>query len=134
MSNAPTWQVLGALAITAMTVVPALAQDTRPNILVVLFDDVGFTDFGAYGGDARTPTIDALAKSGTLFSRYYSSPFCGPSRAMLLTGMDNHQTGIGTLVESVTPEQLKLPGYSMIWDQDQATIASLLSKAGDVRP
>jgi arylsulfatase/uncharacterized sulfatase len=121
---------LGALAVLAMTAIPALAQDTRPNILVVLFDDVGFTDFGAYGGDAMTPTIDMLAQSGTLFSRYYSSPFCGPSRAMLLTGMDNHQTGIGTLVESVTPEQLELPAYSMLWDDDQETIATLLSEAG----
>ena len=121
---------LGALAVLAMTAIPALAQDTRPNILVVLFDDVGFTDFGAYGGDALTPTIDMLAQSGTLFSRYYSSPFCGPSRAMLMTGLDNHQTGMGTLVETVTPEQRELPGYSMVWDDDQATIATLLSEAG----
>ncbi|WP_211238736.1 sulfatase-like hydrolase/transferase [Roseivivax isoporae] len=113
-----------------MAALPAFAQETRPNILVVLFDDVGFTGFGAYGGDARTPAIDALAQQGSLFSRYYTSPFCGPSRAMMLTGLDNHQTGIGTLVESVTPEQLELPGYSMLWDDDQATIASLLSAAG----
>ncbi|MBD3257258.1 sulfatase-like hydrolase/transferase, partial [candidate division GN15 bacterium] len=103
---------------------------TPPNILVVLFDDVGFTGFGAYGGDARTPNIDALAQSGTLFSRYYSSPFCGPSRAMLMTGMDNHQTGMGTLVETVTPEQRALPGYSMLWEDDQETIATRLSDAG----
>jgi arylsulfatase A-like enzyme len=119
-----------SLAILAMTTVPTLAEDTRPNILVVLFDDVGFTDFGVYGGDARTPTIDALAQSGTLFSRYYSSPFCGPSRAMLMTGQDNHQTGMGTLVETVTPEQRALPGYSMVWDEDQATLASVLASAG----
>ena len=126
----PTQNALGAFAIVALTAIPAFAQDTRPNILVVLFDDVGFTGFGAYGADAKTPTIDALAQSGTLFSRYYTSPFCGPSRAMLLTGQDNHQTGIGTLVESVTPEQLELPAYSMLWDEDQTTIASLLSEAG----
>jgi arylsulfatase A-like enzyme len=122
--------VLGALSLTAVTALPTSAQDTRPNILVVLFDDVGFTGFGAYGADAKTPNIDALARSGTLFSRYYTSPFCGPSRAMLLTGQDNHQTGIGTLVESVTPEQLELPAYSMLWDESQTTIASLLSEAG----
>ena len=126
----PTQNALGAFAIVALTAIPAFAQDTRPNILVVLFDDVGFTGFGAYGADAKTPTIDALAQSGPLFSRSYTSPFCGPSRAMLLTGQDNHQTGIGTLVESVTPEQLELPAYSMLWDEDQTTIASLLSEAG----
>lgn len=125
-----TRNALGAFTIFVLTTVPAFAQDTRPNILVVLFDDVGFTGFGAYGADAKTPRIDALAQSGALFSRYYTSPFCGPSRAMLLTGQDNHQTGIGTLVESVTPEQLELPAYSMLWDEDQTTIASLLSEGG----
>jgi len=119
-----------ALLMSVSTVMPAIAQETRPNILVVLFDDVGFTGFGAYGADARTPNIDALAQSGTLFSRYYSSPFCGPSRAMLMTGMDNHQVGMGTLVETVTPDQRALPGYSMVWDDDQATLATLLSEAG----
>ena len=114
----------------AEAIPPVVEPVDPPNILVVLFDDVGFTGFGAFGGDAETPNIDGLAQSGALFSRYYSSPFCGPSRAMLLTGMDNHQTGMGTLVETVTPEQSELPGYSMIWDDDQETIASLLSEAG----
>jgi len=119
-----------ALLMTILALAPAFAQGTRPNILVVLFDDVGFTGFGAYGSDARTPAIDALAKRGTIFSRYYSSPFCGPSRAMLMTGMDNHQVGMGTLVETVTPEMSAYPGYSMTWKKDQATIATALSKAG----
>jgi arylsulfatase/uncharacterized sulfatase len=108
----------------------ASAEDARPNILLVLFDDVGFMDFGAYGSDTRTPTIDALAQRGLMLSRYHSSPFCGPSRAMLLTGMDNHQVGMGTLVETVTKEMRELPGYSMLWGKDQKTIASLLSNAG----
>ena len=122
--------VFAVVLSVSIVVPPAIAQDSRPNILLVLFDDVGFTDFGAYGGYARTPTIDALARQGTKFSRFYSSPFCGPSRAMLLTGMDNHQVGMGTLVETVTPEMKKYPGYSMKWKDDQKTIASLLSKAG----
>ena len=112
------------------TIIEAPVETASPNILVVLFDDVGFTGFGAYGGDAQTPNIDALAQSGTIFSRYYSSPFCGPSRAMLMTGMDNHQTGMGTLVETVTAEQKALPGYSMVWGDDQETIATHLSDAG----
>lgn len=119
-----------ALLISLLTAMAALAQDKRPNILVILFDDVGFTGFGAYGSNVRTPRIDALAKQGTIFSRYYSSPFCGPSRAMLMTGMDNHQVGMGTLVETVTPEMRANPGYSMTWKKDQATIATVLSKAG----
>ncbi len=119
-----------ALLLLVFLVTSAFSQDKRPNILVVLFDDVGFSGFGAYGSNVRTPAIDALAKRGTIFSRYYTSPFCGPSRAMLMTGMDNHQVGMGTLVETVTPEMSASPGYSMIWKKDQATIASALSKAG----
>jgi len=119
-----------ALVMSVSTVTPAVAQDTRPNILLILFDDVGFMDFGAYGSATRTPNIDRLARDGAMFSRFYSSPFCGPSRAMLMTGMDNHQVGMGTLVETVSPEMRELPGYSMIWDDGQATIASLLSEAG----
>lgn len=128
--NAAIRNTLVALTLVATLVSPAVARDVRPNILIVLFDDVGFTGFGVYGGDTRTPTIDAIAESGTIFSRYYSSPFCGPSRAMLITGMDNHQTGMGTLVETVTPEQRELPAYSMVWDDDQETLATILSAAG----
>ncbi len=117
--------VFGFAAVAA-----AKGQDARPNILVVLFDDVGFMDFGAYGSDTRTPKIDALAKKGVILSRFHSSPFCGPSRAMLLTGMDNHQVGMGTLVETVTEEMRRQPGYSMLWKTNQKTVASLLSEAG----
>lgn len=123
-------QVASCLVAAVLWGGPVGAQDDRPNILVVLFDDVGFMDFGAYGSDNRTPNIDALAGKGTMLSRYYTSPFCGPSRAMLLTGLDNHQTGIGTLVETLSPEMESRPGYSMVWNRDQATIASLLSAAG----
>jgi arylsulfatase/uncharacterized sulfatase len=119
-----------ALVAAALTGAPAAAQDTRPNILLVLFDDVGFMDFGVYGSHTRTPTIDGLAGTGAMLSRFHSSPFCGPSRSMLLTGMDNHQTGMGTLVETVTEEMRALPGYSMLWSADQQTVASLLSAAG----
>ncbi len=131
-SPARSWcaTLLCTIAMCGFTAIPSLAQNTRPNILLVLFDDVGFTGFGAYGSDTRTPAIDALSRSGTIFSRYYTSPFCAPSRAMLLTGMDNHQTGMGTLVETVTPKQRASPGYSMVWAADQATLATILSKAG----
>lgn len=117
-------------ALSLASAVPAMARNTRPNILLVLFDDVGFMDFSAYGSDTRTPNIDALAKKGVMLSRYHSSPFCGPSRAMLMTGMDNHQVGMGTLVETVTPEMRKRPGYSMLWSANRTTVASLLSAAG----
>jgi arylsulfatase/uncharacterized sulfatase len=121
---------VGVFVLSLFSLVSAKAEVARPNILVVLFDDVGFMDFGAFGSDTRTPNIDALAKKGVMLSRFHSSPFCGPSRAMLLTGMDNHQVGMGTLVETVTPEMRKSSGYSMLWSENQKTIASLLSTAG----
>jgi arylsulfatase/uncharacterized sulfatase len=106
------------------------ADARPPNILVVLFDDVGFSGFSAYGGDERTPRIDELAERGVILSRYYTSPFCGPTRAMLMTGMDSHQVGMGTLVETVTPAMRSAPGYSMRWSADQQTIGTMLSAAG----
>ncbi len=116
----------------AETVVPDPEPEAsvQPNIIFILFDDVGFTDFGAYGGDSRTPNIDAVAERGIQLARFYASPFCGPTRAMLMTGMDNHQVGMGTLVETATKEMREFPAYSMAWEDDQETIATLLSDAG----
>jgi arylsulfatase/uncharacterized sulfatase len=107
----------------------APSKFVQPNFVVILFDDAGYTDFGAYGSDSRTPNIDALAARGITLARFYASPFCGPTRAMLMTGMDNHQVGMGTLVETTTDEMRALPGYSMTWEDDQETIATLLSDA-----
>jgi len=120
----------GVLAMVFATMASAASQDTRPNVLVVVFDDVGFMDVGAYGSDTQTPTIDQLAQSGVMFSRFYTSPFCGPSRAMLMTGQDNHAVGMGTLVETLTPRLRQHPGYSMIWPDDQITLARQLSDSG----
>jgi arylsulfatase/uncharacterized sulfatase len=122
------WKALGgALALMAT---PALAQTERPNIVVIVADDVGFTDLGAYGGEARTPNIDALAQRGAQFSRYYSSPLCSPSRAMLLTGMDNHRTGHATIVEVLPPELRGRPGYTMRLEPGVVTIAERLRRSG----
>lgn len=106
------------------------APPKRPNILIVLLDDVGYTGFGAFGGDTATPNIDRLGKAGVLLSRYYSLPLCGPSRASMLTGQDNHLVGSGTLGEALTEEMQQLPAYSMTWNDDQKTIATRLKGAG----
>ena len=121
---------LQLIAIVCVAATPAVARDKRPNVLLILFDDVGFSGIGAYGSDARTPRIDSVAQRGVILSRYYTSPFCGPTRAMLMTGMDNHQVGIGTLAETATVEMRSSPGYSMRWQADQRTIGTLLSAAG----
>ncbi|MEO0322915.1 MAG: arylsulfatase [Myxococcota bacterium] len=114
----------------APAAVGAQAEATRPNILLVLLDDAGFMDFGAYGSDTATPNIDRLARSGTMFTRYYTQPLCGPSRASLMTGQDNHVVGAGTLGEVLTDEMRAFPAYSMTWEDNQQTIASRLKTMG----
>ncbi len=102
----------------------------RPNFVVMIIDDAAFMDLGAYGGEARTPNIDALAARGALFTRYYSSPLCSPSRAMLLTGMDNHLTGVSTIPEVLPKEHEGQPGYTMRLEPGVATLAERLKPLG----
>ena len=108
----------------------ASENKSQPNILLVVLDDVGFMDFSAYGSDTATPNIDKLGNAGTMFTRYYTSPLCGPSRASLMTGQSPHQVGAATLTEVLTDEMRALPAYSMTWSDQQQTIASRLKSVG----
>ena len=121
---------LMALVVLAASSSAALAQAQRPNIVLILADDIGFTDLAAYGGEARTPNIDALAARGAQFSRYYSSPLCSPSRAMLLTGLDNHRTGHATIIEVLPRELRGRPGYTMRLEPGVTTMAARLREGG----
>jgi arylsulfatase/uncharacterized sulfatase len=103
---------------------------TRPNIVVILFDDVALMDLGAYGGEARTPNIDRLARQGALFTGYRTSPLCTPSRAMLLTGLDNHRAGAATIEEILPPEMRNQPGYRLRIEPEVLTIAERLRAEG----
>jgi len=102
----------------------------RPNVVVILVDDAALMDFGIYGGEASTPNIDALAERGAMFTQYRSSPLCSPSRAMLLTGIDNHQTGVATIPEVLPNVQAGKPGYSMALEPGVLTIADRLRTDG----
>lgn len=82
---------------------------SRPNILLIVADDLGFSDLGAFGGEIRTPHLDALALGGIRFTDFHSAPACSPTRAMLMTGTDHHIAGIGTMQEGRLPG-LDLPG------------------------
>ncbi len=109
---------------------PAAAQATRPNIVLVLVDDAALMDFGVYGGEARTPNIDALAARGAVFTQHRSTPFCAPSRAMLLTGMDHHTAGLGTIREVLPKEHRGQPGYTMSLEPGVITLAERLRGGG----
>ena len=83
----------------------------RPNFLVILADDMGFSDLGAFGGEISTPHLDALALNGLRLTDFHTAPTCSPTRSMLLTGTDHHIAGIGTMAEALTPELIGKPGY-----------------------
>ena len=103
---------------------------SKPNIVMILVDDSALMDFGVYGGEAQTPNIDALAARGVMFTQYRTSPLCSPTRAMLLTGLDNHRTGIATIPEMLPAEQEGKTGYSMALEPSVLTIADRLRDKG----
>ena len=96
-----------------------------PNILLVVADDLGYADLGCYGGDIATPNIDRIAEQGIRFSRFHTSPFCAPSRAMLLSGNDNHIAGMGS--QDLVTDQF---GYEGRLSDRIATIPQILRNAG----
>ncbi|QFT01647.1 Arylsulfatase (plasmid) [Labrenzia sp. THAF191b] len=96
----------------------------RPNIIVILNDDMGFSDIGCYGGEIDTPNLDCLALKGLRYSQFYNTARCSPSRASLLTGLHPHQTGIGILTYSTGPE-----GYVGNLTENCVTIPEVLKSA-----
>ncbi len=102
----------------------------RPNILLIVADDLGYGDLGAFGGEIETPNIDRLARQGARFTRFYSHVSCSPTRSLLLTGVDNHLNGLGTMAEDRLPHQAGLPGYVGYLNHEVVTVARLLNDAG----
>lgn len=97
----------------------------KPNILLILNDDMGYSDIGCYGGEVDTPNLDRLATNGIRFSQFYNTARCSPSRASLLTGLHPHQTGIGVLTYNMGPE-----GYAGNLNRRCVTIAEALKASG----
>lgn len=125
-------RLLAALTILVAAALPvsAQSQDRKPNFVIMVIDDAALMDLGIYGGEAATPHIDALATAGAMFTQYRSSPLCSPSRAMLLTGVDNHRTGISTIPEVLPPEHVGKPGYTMRLEPGVTTLAARLKPMG----
>lgn len=118
-----------ALALSACATVLA-ADRARPNIVVLVADDWGFSDVGAFGGEIATPNIDALARQGMRFSNFHVAASCAPTRSMLLTGVDNHRNGVGNLIETMPQEHLGKPGYLGSLSSNVVTVATLLQDSG----
>ena len=97
----------------------------RPNIVLLMADDMGFSDIGCYGGELRTPNIDALAGGGLRFTHFHNTARCCPSRASLLTGLYPHQAGVGAMMNDEG-----LPGYRGDLNRTCVTLAEVLRDAG----
>lgn len=123
---------LFALLLLVLLLVPlstgngdAQKSSRRPNIIVILSDDMGFSDIGCYGGEISTPNLDSLAKGGIRFTQFYNTARCCPTRASLLTGLYPHQTGVGHMMDN-----RQLEGYRGDLNKRCATIAEVLKPAG----
>jgi len=115
---------LGALC-GCLCAAESSATKRPPNILIILADDMGFSDLGCYGGEISTPNLDALAAEGLRFTQFYNAARCCPTRASLLTGLYPHQTGVGHMVQD-----RKQPGYRGRLNDSCVTIADVLRGAG----
>ena len=104
--------------------------DPRPNILLIVADDMGYSDLGSYGGEIETPSLDALAARGLRATDFTVTPGCSPTRAILLTGADNHLAGFGNAVGFMGPRQRGKPGYEGHLNDRVTTVASRLRDAG----
>ena len=102
----------------------------QPNIVLLLADDLGFTDLGAYGSEISTPNIDSLANSGRIFNNYHTASSCAPTRAMLMSGLSSHKAGLGNMPESLTPDMQGSPEYSGFLRLELPTIADHLKESG----
>ncbi len=112
------------------SVTPPEGAAQRPNILVLLADDLGYSDLGFLGSEIRTPHLDALAASGTVLTNFHVGPACSPTRAMLLTGVDTHPAGLGSMSGEGDVRQYGQPGYEGFLTDRVVTVARLLQDAG----
>ena len=103
---------------------------TRPNFLVIVADDLGFSDIGAFGSEIETPNLDRLAHAGIRLTDFHSAPACSPTRSMLLTGTDHHIAGIGTMGEVLPPTFKGAPGYEGYLNDRVVALPELLRDAG----
>lgn len=122
------WLIFGLLPLFGLASCTPEAPEP-PNIIVVLADDLGYSDIGAYGGEIATPNLDSLAEQGLLFTQFYNAARCCPTRASLLTGLYPHQAGMGRMVSSVSSTPQSGP-YQGFLTEDSPTMAEALRQAG----
>lgn len=105
-------------------------ENVTPNFLVIVADDMGYTDLGVFGGEINTPTLDKLAENGTMLTNFHVLPSCSPTRSVLLSGADNHVNGLGSMATTRTPKQRGQPGYEGFLNDRVLKLPNLLNDAG----
>lgn len=130
MSSLRLLKTLGIMIMTLSNL--SLGADTprRPNIVIILGDDMGYADMGSFGSEIQTPNLDSIAKNGVRFTNFYTQASCSPTRSMLLSGVDTHQNGLGNMDEWTAPNQRGIPGYEGHLNTQVATLPQLLKNAG----
>ena len=109
---------------------PRSASSDKPNIVVIMADDMGFSDIGCYGGEIETPNIDALADGGLRFRQFYNTARCCPTRAALLTGLYQHQAGVGHMMAAYSKDGEVIPAYQAKLNRECVTFGEALRPAG----
>lgn len=109
---------------------PVASAKKQPNILLIVADDLGYSEMGAFGSEISTPNLDQLARAGVRMTQFYASPFCSPTRAMLMSGADNHKVGLGGMAELLTPQQRTSEGYDGYLNDKAVPFPALLRDAG----
>ncbi|MBK8504126.1 MAG: arylsulfatase [Saprospiraceae bacterium] len=110
----------------------AIDDDPRPNVVLIVADDLGYSDLGCFGSEIHTPNIDTLAKRGRIFINFYTAATCSPTRAMLLAGVDHHLAGLGDMAERMVsiPEEVGQPGYEGYLNDRVISFVQLVKDAG----
>jgi arylsulfatase len=123
--------VLGIVVmIAAPAIAPAADAPRRPNIVIILADDMGFADMGSYGSEIKTPHFDSLASNGVRFTNFYTHATCSPTRSILLSGVDTHLNGLGNMDEWTAPNQMGVDGYEGNLSKRVVTLPQLLKASG----
>jgi arylsulfatase A-like enzyme len=123
-------RVLAAFCSGLFAIAGAQAAKSKPNILLIIADDMGYSDISCFGGEIKTPHLDALAKSGLRATNFYVAPTCSPTRSMLLSGCDHHVAGFGNMDELAGPKQKGKPGYEGYLNDRVVPVAKVLKEAG----
>jgi arylsulfatase len=107
-------------------------ESIKPNVILIVADDLGYSDLGVYGSEIKTPNLNRIAQQGIQLTNYHTGPTCGPTRAMLMTGVDNHRAGLGTNSAALRrlPELRGLPGYEGYLNNRVIPFSKILKDGG----